>query len=258
MSTTIFPPNNPNSPAANGSSVPQHDGADSAKAPQPAPDPTPTPPKPTDGGAASKPSASHEKIAYRLLSHTEWAQYCRGVGVFKDDESEQIIRPTSQWWPPNGFRDGLYRDVLIEKTKFGYWFRAIGTVTWTLMLIQIAISAVLTALGSLPSKDGTAITSIAAVNTCVGGILALLHNSGLPDRYRKDKNEFYKIEEHLKAIVDTAVVPADQDLNEVLAGCFDMFRQARQTVQNNHPASYTASPGKTPAPKVSQIIEPKK
>lgn len=161
MSTTIFPPNNPNSPAANGSSVPQHDGADSAKAPQPAPDPTPTPPKPTDGGAASKPSASHEKIAYRLLSHTEWAQYCRGVGVFKDDESEQIIRPTSQWWPPNGFRDGLYRDVLIEKTKFGYWFRAIGTVTWTLMLIQIAISAVLTALGSLPSKDGTAIVSYA-------------------------------------------------------------------------------------------------
>ncbi|KAI1770863.1 hypothetical protein F4818DRAFT_445800 [Hypoxylon cercidicola] len=255
MSNTIFPPNSPN---INGISVHQHDGPDSKEAPQLAP----TPPKPTDGGNTPQPPASHEKIAYRVLSHAEWVQFCRGIGVFKDDESEKIVRPTNRWWPPKGFRDGLYQDVLSEKTKFGYWFRAVGTVTWVLMLIQIAISAVLTALGSLSTNNGTAITSIAAVNTCVGGILALLHNSGLPDRYRKNKNEFYKIEEHLKAIMDTSVVPADKDLSEILAGCFDMFRDARQTVQNNHPASFTATPGKPPAPKVSpkvsQIIEPKK
>ena len=70
------------------------------------------------------------------------------------------------------------------------------------------------------------------MNTCVGGILALLHNSGLPSRYRSDRNEFYKLEEHLKSIVDTALVPADQDINEVLADCYTMFRDARQTVQD--------------------------
>ncbi|KAI1763465.1 hypothetical protein GGR53DRAFT_497647 [Hypoxylon sp. FL1150] len=255
MSTTVFPPKNTN---ASGSSVPKTDGTDSEKAHRAAPAPAPAPAKPADSGETPKPSTSHEKVAYRLLSHAEWIQFCRGVGVFKDDESEHIIRPTSRWWPPTGFRDGLYKDVLTEKTKFGYWFRAMGTVTWALMLIQIAMSAVLTALGSLPSKDGTAITSIAAVNTCVGGILALFHNSGLPDRYRKDKNEFYKIEEHLKAIVDTAVVPADMDLNDVLVDCFDKFSDARQTVQKNHPASFTSTPAKTPAPKMSQLLEPKK
>ena len=87
-----------------------------------------------------------------------------------------------------------------------------------------------------------------------------MHNSGLPDRYRSDRNEFFKLEEHLKSIIDTALVPADQDINEVLAGCFDMFRDARQTVQNNIPASYTAVPpsSKTPASRVSKMIEPKK
>lgn len=154
MSTTLFPPKNR---SASGSSVPQKDGNDSEKAPQPPP--APAPPKPTGGDGTPKPSRSHERVAYRLLSHAEWVQFCRGVGVFKDDESEQIIRPTSRWWPPTGFRDGLYKDVLTEKTKFAYWFRAMGTVTWALMLIQIAMSAVLTALGSLPSKDGTAIVS---------------------------------------------------------------------------------------------------
>ncbi|OTA57766.1 hypothetical protein K449DRAFT_467753 [Hypoxylon sp. EC38] len=241
---------------------------------QPIPTPPSSSPKPNNGnghnhgngngnGAPKRPG-DPDKVAYRLLSHAEWVQFCRGIGVFKDDESEEVVRPTSQWWPPKGFRDGLYQDVLTEKTKFTYWFHCVGTFTWILMLLQIAMSAVLTALGSVTTssaaKDGTAITSIAAVNTCVGGILALLHNSGLPDRYRSDRNEFYKLEEHLKSIVDTALVPTDQDINEVLAGCYDMFRDARQTVQNNIPASYTSAPasGKTPGARASKMSEPKK
>lgn len=88
----------------------------------------------------------------------------------------------------------------------------------------------------------------------------MMHNSGLPDRYRSDRNEFYKLEEHLKSIIDTSLVPADQDINEVLAGCFDMFRDARQTVQNNIPATYTPVPpsGKTTVARVSKMIERKK
>ncbi|KAI0172280.1 hypothetical protein GGR52DRAFT_463329 [Hypoxylon sp. FL1284] len=253
MSTIIFPPE----PDTKVPSHHQHDGTDLAKSTEPVPKPS----KSTDSGQPPEkpqPSKSNENIAYRVLSHDEWLQFCRGVGVFKDDESQQIVRPTSRWWPPNGFRDGLYQDVLSEKTKFSYRFRVVGTVTWALMLIQIAMGAVLTALGSLPSEYGTAITSIAAVNTCVGGTLALLHNSGIPDRYRKNSNEFYKIEEHLKAIVDTGVVPADQDLSEVLASCFDMFMDARQTVQNNDPSSYATAPGKAAPQNVVQVDKPKK
>ncbi|KAI8956457.1 hypothetical protein F5Y11DRAFT_342963 [Daldinia sp. FL1419] len=256
MASTIYPPkdNNPHR-----SHIPRLN-IDAAMASQPSSTPPSPRPNSSNGGASPK-SKDQGKDTYRLLTHVEWVQFCRGVGVFKDDEGEEVVRQTSTMWPPKGFRDGLYQDVLVEKTKFTYMFHSVDIVSWLLMLLQIAMGAVLTALGSVSSsRNGTAITSIAAVNTCVGGILALLHNSGLPARYRSDRNEFYKLEEHIKSIVDTALVPSDQDINAVLAGCFDMFRDARQTVQNNIPATYTTIPvgAKAPSARASKAIEPKK
>lgn len=262
--TTIYPSKNSSS---HRSSIPRLN-IDAAMSSQPAPAPAPAPPSPKPGSShgsnTPKKPGDPKKETYRLLSHNEWVQFCKGIGVFKDDESEEVVRPISPWWPPKGYRDGLYQDVLVEKTKFTYFFHIVSTITWFLMLLQIAMSAVLTALGSVSTssstKEGTAITSIAAMNTCVGGILALLHNSGLPARYRSDRNEFYKLEEHLKSIIDTALVPADQDINEVLADCYTMFRDARQTVQNNIPASYTTAPrsDKRLAERASRMIDSKK
>jgi hypothetical protein len=40
----------------------------------------------------------------------EWLQFCRGIGILKDEESEEVIRTTSRLWPPSGFKDGLYND----------------------------------------------------------------------------------------------------------------------------------------------------
>ncbi|KAH7031133.1 uncharacterized protein B0I36DRAFT_362873 [Microdochium trichocladiopsis] len=184
------------------------------------------------------PPADPEKDAYRHMSHDEWVLFCRGVGVFKDDESEEVTRPTSTWWPPRGFRDGLYQDVLHEQAKYSYYFQSLTVIRWTLMVVQLAMNATMTALGSL-DQDGTIITIIAAINTSISGVLALMHNGGLPDRYRSNRNEFNKLEEHLKLIVDTALVPIDDSVNDVLADCFHRFRVARQTVQNNIPATYT-------------------
>ncbi|KAI1492628.1 hypothetical protein F5X96DRAFT_667524 [Biscogniauxia mediterranea] len=215
---------------------------------------SPSPPpssQPKDNGGSSPrpydtPKGSHHR---RLISHNEWVQFCRGVGVLKDEESNEVVRPTSRCWPPSGFKDGLYQNVLFEKTKFSYWFHLVNAAQWILMLTQLALGASLTALGSLSKADGPMITIIAAIGTCVAGILALIHNSGLPYRYRSDRNEFYKLEEHLKAIIDTRMVPADQNIHEVLGDCFDMFRGARQTVQDNIPASYKAgASSKAPPP----------
>jgi hypothetical protein len=86
-----------------------------------------------------------------------------------------------------------------------------------------------------------------------------MHNSGLPDRYRSDRNEFYRLEQHMKSIIDTALVPVNENINEVLAGCFEKFENARQTVQNNIPASYTPAALAAPTPaRDSQFGTPKK
>ncbi len=39
---------------------------------------------------------------------------------------------------------------------------------------------------------------LAAINTVVAGLLALMHNSGLPDRYRMNKVQFAIVEDFLK------------------------------------------------------------
>lgn len=109
------------------------------------------------------------------------------------------------------------------------------------MILQLSLNAVLTALGSTAYKDGVAITTVAAVNTLFAGILALLHNSGLPERYRSNRNEFAKIEEYLKEIIDTRLVLAEESVAEVMAACFDKFAAARQSVRNNVPASYVSA-----------------
>ncbi|KAI1165371.1 hypothetical protein F5B18DRAFT_669729 [Nemania serpens] len=203
------------------------------------------------GGASPKPSSSfpdHEPLHYRLMTKTEWLQFCRGIGVLKDDESEEIIRTTSRLWPPSAFKDGLFSDVLFQKTKFTYYYHAVSIVAWVLMLTQMALSAVLTALGAMSKNNGTPITIVAAINTGISGILALLHNSGLPDRYRWDRNEFNKLEEHIKAIVDTGLVPAGHSTNDVLGECFEMFAAATQTVEKNAPSTYAPAANPKPSP----------
>lgn len=159
--TTIYPSKNSSS---HRSSIPRLN-IDAAMSSQPAPAPAPAPPSPKPGSShgsnTPKKPGDPKKETYRLLSHNEWVQFCKGIGVFKDDESEEVVRPISPWWPPKGYRDGLYQDVLVEKTKFTYFFHIVSTITWFLMLLQIAMSAVLTALGSVSTssstKEGTAI-----------------------------------------------------------------------------------------------------
>ncbi|KAI1825536.1 hypothetical protein F4861DRAFT_194685 [Xylaria intraflava] len=201
-------------------------------------------------------SPDREAKNYRLLGKGEWLQFCRGIGILKDEEGEEVIRVTSRMWPPLGFRDGLYNDILREKTKFTYYYHSLSIIAWVLMLLQIALSAVLTALGATARKDGTTITVIAAINTSLAGVLALLHNSGLPDRYRWDRNEFFKLEEHIKAVVDTGLVPVDHNVNDAVAECFDKFTTALQTVQNNAPTTYTvATSARTPSRNLSRNSE---
>ncbi|KAI3332390.1 hypothetical protein HD806DRAFT_546509 [Xylariaceae sp. AK1471] len=257
-------------------------------------------PNPVLQSNSPKPSSLNlEPEHYRLLKKGEWLQFCRGIGILKDEESEEVIRATSRLWPPSGFKDGLYSDgegypklilslevileienlpqaftrkerllivdgeVLYEKTKFTYFYRALSTIVWLLMLLQLALSAILTSLGATSRDNGTPITAIAAINTGVSGILALMHNSGLPDRYRSDRNEFYKIEEHIKAIVDSGLVPLSHSVNDVLAECFEMFATALQTVENNAPSTYALATGPRPpasaAPlRASQRLESEK
>lgn len=159
----------------------------------------PVPSRPTNGLKEKTTTSRHKhSIGHRFLSPAEWARVAHGLGAVHDGESHTVVHPTSFYWPPKGLPDGLYRDVIYQKTKYAYKHQVLSNIRWALMILQIIIGAVLTSLGSLDLKDGTPITIFAAVNTVGAGLLALMHNSGLPDRYRLDKVEYSKVADFIK------------------------------------------------------------
>lgn len=148
---------------------------------------------------------------------------------------------------------GLYRNVVLRRTKCMILFYGATLMQWTFMLLQLCISAVLTALGSIATKDGTPITVLGAMNTVSAGILAFLHNSGIPDRYRKDMDELREVEDHIKEILDSGIAPAELTPEQIIAECFDLYQDAKATVNANLPDNYrsrqtTAVKRQPPAP----------
>lgn len=208
--------------------------------------------KTNDGG-----DASYQTPRHRFLSRAEWVVLAHGVGAVSDTEQHQLVHPTHWWWPPKGMVGGLYKSVVRERAKSFYLFHAASSCRWALMIIQLLIGAALTALGSHHQsfQDGTPVTVLGAVNTIIAGLLALLHNSGLPDRYRYNKTEFEGLEDHIRELLDTGLVPVDKTIDQVLAECFDIFQEAKATVQANMPVTYKPGQGLKDARR-SSLISP--
>ncbi|KAH6895553.1 hypothetical protein B0T10DRAFT_587051 [Thelonectria olida] len=210
-------------------------------------DPPPASDKRNNGGVSPKPT-SHSLSdchipRHRFLSHSEWTVFAHGVGAIRDAEHQAPVHPKSWWWPPKGLPQGLYRAVISQRTKAFYVFHMTSIARWTLMILQLLLGATLTALGSMSLERGTPITVLGAANTVIAGFLAFLHNSGLPDRYWYDMAEYEEVEDHIREILDAAMIPADHTLDQVLAECFDLYQSAKAIVLANKPPTYTTSQG---------------
>ncbi|KAK3400383.1 hypothetical protein B0T20DRAFT_468626 [Sordaria brevicollis] len=199
-----------------------------------------SPPRPITPFRAS----IHPKL--RSLTTPEWVRIAHSIGaVDPASESNTVIHPTCWYWPPRGMPEGLYRDVIYQRTRHLCSYHIFSIMRWVLMILQIVLGAVLTALGAWGGSEGvgtgTPITILAAVNTTVAGLLALMHNSGLPDRLRLNKVEFEQVADHLKELLDTCIVEVGQGVDDVLNNCFSRYHTAKATVWANMPDSYTSS-----------------
>ncbi|OIW31876.1 hypothetical protein CONLIGDRAFT_667703 [Coniochaeta ligniaria NRRL 30616] len=190
---------------------------------------------------ASQPQRRKHHVHLRQMTKAEWARVARGVGALQDDgENHTIVHPTCWYWPPKGLPQGLYRDTIMQKSKNFYQYHLLASVRWFLMISQIILGAILTALGSLSSTSGTPITLLAALNTVDAGLLALMHNSGIPERYRSNRVEFSKVEDLIMEILDTGVIEWNKSVDELLSDCFDRFQCAKASVNANMPSSYVS------------------
>ncbi|KXX82115.1 hypothetical protein MMYC01_201536 [Madurella mycetomatis] len=90
--------------------------------------------------------------------------------------------------------EGLYSDVVGQRVKYRVLYSVISTVRWLLMVPQIVVGG-----------STTPITVLPTVNTVGAGLLAMLHNSGILDRYLLDEAEFTMVESFLEELLDTGV-----------------------------------------------------
>jgi hypothetical protein len=157
-----------------------------------------------------------------------------------DLESNATRIHSSTLYPPRSLPDGLYKEVVRSRVISQYQF-IISTLIFNIsVILQVLLGATVTALGS-QTQQHTAITVLAAANTVNAGLLALIHNSGLPDRFRNDWNEFDKVEMFLRELMETGIVKEGWDRDQVIADCFHRYTAAKNTIWQNKPATYSSS-----------------
>jgi hypothetical protein len=71
-----------------------------------------------------------------------------------------------------------------------------------------------------------------------------MHNSGLPERYKNDWNEFEEVEMWVRKVVETGVIEMTGrgedgwDVQEVVHECFERYAAVKRTVARNKPSAY--------------------
>jgi hypothetical protein len=145
--------------------------------------------------------------------------------------------------------EGIYARVvdLQRRTRWSYLF--FSTVMNICFLAQIAIAAILTALGASTAPHNV-ITVFGAINTAFAGLLALLKGQGLPERLRQDwvglTNVRDFIEERERFLeqgfyMDTALdtngkhkVDVQSEVEKVL----ELYESQLATIEANRPDNY--------------------
>lgn len=196
-------------------------------------------PAPTFTSAISGPHVPPMK----LLSSSDLIEVCQKIGAPPSRCRIEPTIPPSDTNTPKDVPSGLYKEVIASRTKSQrqYWFMA--TLYNTCIVLQLLLGAALTALGSSDNSTShrLAITILAAGNTVNAGIIALLHNSGLPNRLKQDWNEYAKVEAFLEELMYTGLVGVNETKVDAVAKCWDMYATAKATIEKNKPEVYTTA-----------------
>src|SRR4051812_20024316 len=141
------------------------------------------------------------------LSPVDHAFVCHAIGAICDDhETQSLSQPKSGIYPPKGLPDGLYRDVIRARVVCAYQYYFCMIWFNVALFLQLLLGAATTALASASKTNNLIVTILAAANTINAGVLALMHNSGLPDRYKNDGIEYEAVEMYMRELIDGAIV----------------------------------------------------
>ncbi|KAL2074145.1 hypothetical protein VTL71DRAFT_7923 [Oculimacula yallundae] len=207
-----------------------------------------------DGDSKRYSSISERPPSVSRLSPTDHSIICQSIGALSDDENHKISRPRSHIYPPKGLPNGLYKDVIRSRTLAQYEYYFTSLLFTAALILQLLLGAALTALGSTSAGTNLRITLLAAANTVLAGLLALMHNSGLPERYKNDWTEFDEVEMYLRELVETGIIQSGWTRDQTIEHCYELYRRAKGTVTRNKPTAYTTSSSTGSSLKASKSV----
>jgi len=189
------------------------------------------------------------------LSPTDLSSLRQTLG-FPDPKASSSSSLLTTLWPARALpKNTLYHLIVTARLKSQYKYYLLATLYNVLLVAQLVFGASLTSLGAAstspsPSsssdsadKKAKAITVLAAANTVNAGMIALLHNSGLPHRVQKDWDVFAEVEIWVLGVLGGGVVEGAWGVDEVIAEVGRRFERARRVVQGNRPSSYVGVAG---------------
>lgn len=132
----------------------------------------------------------------------------------------------------------LYATIIKQRNQMKWKYGFLTSFYNIALILQILFGAIMTALAGSKIRNQIALTILSAANTVNAGILALMHNSGLPDRLKNDFGEFEKVEQHVRSVIETGVVKDGWTREEVVADCWERYMNARAAIGRNKPSHY--------------------
>lgn len=137
------------------------------------------------------------------LSKTDLDAVRQAIGappISYEDTTPTSTSPKAATKAQKAIPNGLYKTALKMLNRSSWRYYSVMILYNVCLMLQLFLGAALTGLGSTTnsSGNGVAITILAAANTVNAGLIALLHNSGMPNRLRSDMNEYEKVVEYLQ------------------------------------------------------------
>ncbi|KAL8794944.1 MAG: hypothetical protein Q9195_002526 [Heterodermia aff. obscurata] len=138
---------------------------------------------------------------------------------------------------------GIYKRTVDQEARARYGVRLATYLVNSLFLLQIVVGAVLTALGASGGSSG-AVTFFGALNTIVAGILTYLKGQGLPARLEQSLHLLRTLREHIEEREREFTDPqCSLDVDEVVQSIVQMYKEVRQTAEDNAPGNVLAPKG---------------
>lgn len=138
---------------------------------------------------------------------------------------------------------GIYKRTVDQEAKAHSGYVLTTYIVNSFFLLQIIVGAALTALGAAGGPSA-AVTILGAVNTIVAGVLTYLKGQGLPARHEQSLHLLRTLREHIEERERELTEPdCTLDVDEVVQSIVQMYKEVRQTAEDNAPGNVLAPKG---------------